>query len=158
VHVTLQVTVVPELLQSIGRQLGKFPEELEEIDVEVYLTKQLHAHCRDILTREVAANMTNDEIKRRVYHLIREITYRGPVPIHGKTDRELIDALPGLTATKVRWARYWLKQNGYLKETGKRRTGKIWGATDVEVPNELKELPDGLLAIPEETEVIIDAE
>ena len=148
--VTLEIELPPEVIQSVGLQLGKLPDELTAMEAQAYLTQKLMEHCRDVMTRKTASTMTNQEVRRRVYHLIFEPMHRGPVPIYGKTDRELMEAMPGLQAPTVRWARYDLLKRGYVKHDGRRGTGKVWKVTGKPIPNELRVLPVGLIEASEE--------
>lgn len=145
--VSLEFEVEGVILQSIGRQLGKLVPDLTEMDVQGYLGEKLSDHLRDIATRERAMTMGREELFRRVYWSCVNVRHNGPIPIYGATDRELMDLIPGVATPKMRWARYWLSSRGYLEESGKRGTGKVWkGKPQTKpLPVWLEEVPEVLL-------------
>lgn len=135
----------PAVLQSIGRMLGLLEDELTETHVSEYLQKKLQEHLRDIATRERMSQMSLKEVTRRVYERIANGSRSVGVPLQGATDSELCRDL-ALPTSKVRWSRFRLLKDGYIREGGLRGKTKFWIVTD-KAPKkewEMFEIPEGI--------------
>jgi len=131
------IEVDDELRNTIAIHQGAAPSEVTERIVQEFLATLLFEQIRDLKSRTIASKMSANELRRRIYGWARRGHRRGTTPIIGVTDKELVEFME-MPVPSIRWARYWLVKNGWLREGGRRESGKFWIPTDIGIPEWLR--------------------
>jgi len=138
--INFELPINQEMARAIAKQLAMDPKDLTPDQVQMYVIQSIGTHLRDITTRKNVRTMSTNERMRLVYHFCKNSRSQGGTPIVGASDSELMKAFRSDTSVPaIRWARYSLTQHGFLREGGKRGSGKFWVITDKDVPTWLRE-------------------
>ncbi len=125
--VSMEVQLNEDQWRALARMIGIPMLELSPRNMNEYLERLIVDHLSDVGSRINPRTMSTEELKKRVLRHCTDGLTQGSVPLIGCTDAELVQLI-GLSAPKVRWARYNLLQQGLLREGGIRDTSKFWVA------------------------------
>jgi len=128
INLALDLELTEQQLQSIARRLGKRPDALDIQEVTQVIAECASEAVLDLIEPKLESAHTVEQVRKDVYDKIKEGHWVKTIPMTGASDRELIGLLK-YPHNSIRWARYWLLKEGYIKEGGVRSTGKFWVVT-----------------------------